>query len=74
MNQQTQAARLVAYIRSYGADGEWPTYQQVLDSHISVCPWKRLAESGDKYLRAGERLVRGTDPLGRTTFQIVRGS
>ncbi len=69
----TQAAQLVKYLRQMrSVVGRWPTYRNLLASGISNCPWKRLAESGHKYLRKGEKLERGKDAQGRVVFKIVR--
>ena len=49
------------------------TYLEMEALKVSACPWKRLSESGHKFLKAGERIVRRTGSDGLVRVQIVRG-
>jgi hypothetical protein len=40
---------------------------------VSVCPWRRLADS-PSYLRPGEQLVKGKDGEGRVTYRIRKAA
>ena len=53
----TQAAQLVAALRK-----GWHTTGDLQALRISPCPWKRLAESGARYLKPGEVIERKTGP------------
>lgn len=66
----TQAARLVLAIRQSGKRGL--TYGELEALGISTCPWKRLQESGYKYLRPGERLERKTGCDGLVRFVVTK--
>ncbi len=44
------------------------TYLEMLRYCISVSPWKRVCES----LRADERLVKGRNKGGLTTWRVVK--
>jgi hypothetical protein len=61
----TQAHRLIVAIRSSGRVGM--TALELEQLGISQCPWKRLSESGHRWLSKGERLVSrvGRDGLKR---------
>lgn len=69
----THAQQLVQAIRSAGRRGMTDGDLEVL--RISACPWKRLGESGRRYLRQGESLVRklGRDGLKRWAVVKARG-
>ena len=58
----TQAETLVKAIRRKAM-----TYGDLESLRVSTCPWKRLSESGHKFLRPGEQIVRkvGRDGLVR---------
>lgn len=43
------------------------TAMEMLQLGISVCPWKRVAES----LKTGERIVKGTNKRGLTTWRVA---
>jgi hypothetical protein len=67
MNQhQTQAAKIAVHLRRKAM-----TYMDMLALGVSVCPWRRLADS-PSYLRPGERLERGLNREGRVTYRIRR--
>lgn len=66
----TQASRLILAIRQSGKRGL--TYGQLQDLHISTSPQKRLAESGYRYLRPGERLERRTASDGLVRFVVTK--
>jgi hypothetical protein len=69
----TQAEALVKSIRDYRLGmGKRPTYLEMQRWCISTSSWRRLDESGHKYLRKGEKLTRGKDAQGRVVFKIVR--
>lgn len=64
-----QAQRLIGFIRQRGKRGA--TYLELMLTCISSCPHKRLEESGNRYLKEGERLTRGKRD-GMVTFVIER--
>lgn len=68
----TQAHQLILAIRDAGKRGM--TWGELEALRISTCPWVRLAESGHRFLRKGERLISrpGRDGLVRNV--IVRGA
>lgn len=68
----TQAAQLIQAIRKSGKRGM--TTLELEKLGISQCPWKRLTESGSRYLREGEMLerVEGKDGLRRYMIQRYR--
>lgn len=66
----TQAERIVTAIRR---TRRGMTYLEMEALRVSTCPWKRLSESGHRYLRAGEQIVRKTGADGLVRVQIVRG-
>lgn len=67
----TQAERLVCALRR-----GWFTYSDMVSLYISACPWKRLSESGARYLRPNEVLAKktGIDGLIRFSVRKVRQS
>ncbi len=67
----TQAHMLILAIRGSGRRGM--TALELEQLGISQCPWKRLSESGHRWLRKGERLISrvGRDGLKRNV--ITRG-
>lgn len=67
----TQAEILVRAIRA--SRGKGLTYGELNDIHASSCGWKRLAESGHRYLKAGEQLIRRVGQDGLKRFVIARG-
>jgi len=69
----TQAAQLVRAIRSSQHRGM--TYGDLLALKISTAPWKRLAESGDHFLKDHERLHKAPRKLdGLVVWRIVRAT
>ena len=67
----TQAALLIQHIRAAKSQGM--TWGEIEALRISTCPWVRLAESGHRHLRQGERLGRrtGSDGLVRVLVEIA---
>lgn len=63
----TQAERLVKALRR-----GWFTYTEMTALYISSCPWKRLSESGARYLRAGEVIAKKVGFDGLVRFRVVR--
>jgi hypothetical protein len=65
MNQhKTQAQQIATHLRRKAM-----THMDMLALGVSVCPWRRLADS-PSYLRPGEQLVKGKDGEGRVTYRI----
>lgn len=62
--KRTQAARLAVHLRRRPM-----TAMDMLQTGISVAPWKRLSESSS-YLKPGERLVKGRNRCGLVTYFI----
>lgn len=69
----TQAAQLIAAIRRRKAG---MTALELERLGISQCPWRRLSrdEKPERFLRAGERLIRKVGRDGLKRFAIVRGA
>lgn len=67
----TQAQRLINAIRSAGHRGM--TWGDIEALRVSTCPWVRIAESGHRFLRAGETIVRKTGRDGLVRLSIARG-
>jgi len=67
----THAAQLIQAIRAAGRRGLTDGDLEVL--RISACPWKRLSESGHRYLRKGEQLVRKVGGNGLKRWVVARG-
>lgn len=67
----THAAQLIQAIRAAGRRGMTDGDLEVL--RISACPWKRLSESGHRYLLKGERLIREVGSNGLKRWAVVRG-
>lgn len=67
----TQAERIVSAIRAAGRRGM--TWGDIEALRVSTCPWVRLAESGHRFLRAGEQIVRKAGRDGLVRVRIVRG-
>lgn len=65
----TQAARIVSAIRKRPM-----TYVELNCLGISASWWKRLAESGHKYLKPGEQIVRKPGRDGLVRIGVVRVS
>lgn len=65
----TQAAQLVAAIRRRRAGMTWGEIEAL---RISTCPWVRLAESGHRFLRAGERIEHRPGKDGLVRVMVVR--
>lgn len=66
----TQAAQLIAAIRQSKKRGM--TYGELEALRVSTCPWRRLIESGHRYLRGGERLERRKGIDGLVRFVVTR--
>ena len=66
----THAQQLVMAIRQAGRRGMTDGDLEVL--RISACPWKRLGESGHRYLKRGEQLVRKLGKNGLKRWAVVR--
>lgn len=67
----THAAQLIQAIRR--ARGKGLTYLELELLRISSSPWKRVSESGHRYLKAGEQLIRRVGRDGLKRFVIARG-
>lgn len=67
----TQAEFLIRAIRATRSKGL--TYLELEMLRASSSPWKRLQESGHRYLRAGERLTKKTGRDGLVRFVVARG-
>jgi hypothetical protein len=59
----TQGRVLIAELRRKAH-----TYRDMLSHGVSMSPWKRIAEC----LRADERLIKGTNTAGLTTWRVVK--
>lgn len=68
----TQAEKLVVAIRRAGKKGA--TWGELEALRISTCPWVRLAESGHRFLRQGERLTSRVGRDGLVRNLIVRSA
>lgn len=62
--KETQGRRLIAMLKRRGM-----TTMDLLQTGISVAPWKRIAES----LQEGERLLKKKDCRGLTVYRVGRG-
>lgn len=67
----TQAQQLINAIRRAGRRGM--TWGDIEALRVSTCPWVRIAESGHRFLRAGEQIVRKTGRDGLVRLSIARG-
>lgn len=65
----TQAEALIHAIRRSRIG---MTYLELEMLRVSSCPWRRISESGHRYLREGERLIKEADKQGLVRFRIVR--
>jgi len=63
----THAEQLVRAIRRRAM-----TYGDMEALRISTCPWKRLEESGHRYLKPGEQIVRKPGKDGLLRIGIAR--
>ena len=61
----TQAEQLVRALRR-----GWFTYTDLVSLYISACPWKRLSESGARYLKPGEVLAKRVGIDGLVRFSV----
>ena len=61
----TQGRVLIAALRRRAH-----TYRDMLAHGVSMSPWKRIAEC----LGADERLVKGTNRQGLTTWRVVKAA
>lgn len=66
----TQASRLILAIRQSGKRGL--TYGELESLRISTCPWKRIQESGYRYLKWNEVLGRKTGNDGLVRFYVFK--
>lgn len=64
----TQAEKLIRALRR-----GWFTYSDMVSLYISACPWKRLSESGSRYLRPGEVLAKKVGIDGLIRFHVKKG-
>ena len=64
---KSQSARLIEYLR-----GGWRTTGDMLRTGISVCPWKRLSESGHRHLRPHEKIMKVLYPDGSMRYRVTR--
>jgi hypothetical protein len=62
--KDTQGRRLIALLKRKGH-----TTMDLLQTGVSVAPWKRIAES----LQPGERLVKKKNDRGLLVYRVVRG-
>lgn len=67
----TQAERIIAAIRAAGRRGL--TWGDIEALRISTCPWVRVAESGHRFLKRGEKLERRQGDNGLVRLVIARG-
>lgn len=67
MSVKTQAERLFALLRRKGM-----TTMEMLQTGVSVAPWKRLVEEKHK-LRKGEKLVKSKNARGLTVYRVTKG-
>lgn len=65
---KTQANEIICELR-HG----WRTWGELLRTCRSTAPWKRLAESGHRYMRPGEKLKKEQGPDGLLRLRVVRG-
>lgn len=65
----TQAHLLVNAIRRRPM-----TYLELEALKVSACPWKRISESGHRWLKAGEQIVRKTGRDGLVRIAVVRAA
>jgi hypothetical protein len=63
----THAEQLIRAIRRKAM-----TYGELEDMKVSTCPWKRLSETGHRYLRKGEQIVRKTGRDGLVRIGIAK--
>ena len=64
MTIQSQGRALIALLKRRPM-----SYHDMLMTGLSVCPWKRVAES----IGADEQLRKGKNASGLTTWRIVKG-
>lgn len=63
----TQAQQLIKALRK-----QWMSYADLEALRVSTCPWKRISESGGKYLRPGERIDRKQGKDGLLRLRVVK--
>ena len=63
----TQAEQLIRAIRRKAM-----TYGDLEALRVSTCPWRRLSESGHRFLRPGEAIVRRVGVDGLVRIGIAR--
>jgi hypothetical protein len=63
----THAAQLIKVLRT-----GWKTWGDLEATRISACPWKRINESGQRYLKPGEKILRKVGADGLTRLRVVR--
>ena len=61
----TQAEQLVRSLRR-----GWFTYAEMAALRVSACPWKRISETGARYLRPGEVIAKKTGVDGLVRFSV----
>lgn len=67
----TQAERIISAIRAAGRRGL--TWGDIEALRISTCPWVRVAESGHRFLKRGEKLERKQVGKAPVRLVIARG-
>ena len=63
----TQAEQIVHALRR-----GWHSYADLEALRVSTCPWRRLSESGARYLRKGEVIRRKTGADGLVRIKVER--
>lgn len=63
----THAEQLIRVLRT-----GWKTWGDLEATRVSAHPWKRLGESGHKYLKPGEQIVRKVGRDGLLRLKVVR--
>lgn len=67
MSKTTQAERLLGALRR-----RWMTWGDLQALRVSTCPWVRLGESAQRYLRQGERISKRTRADGLVEMRVVK--
>ena len=63
----THAEQLIRALRK-----GWHTTGDMEALRVSQCPWKRLGESGKRFLRPGERIACKTGADGLKRWKVVK--
>ena len=64
----THAAQLIEVMRGQ----RWWTTGDLEALRISQCPWRRLSESGHRWLKPGEYIARKVGPDGLLRMRVER--